>query len=609
MRIKSYWFFVVVLFVFCCTQATNAQYKDLVDTLKKSDQSERRRVLIGFLESHRQRIGPDILTYYKVAEDYAKSINDKQLLKDIDYQLTKKKRVFDKPSSTWKTELEKLANEYHQKGEWYYEGGCYHELSQFHFQREEYEPAFQNAIITLKIFKKNGYENTPSIGKALHEIALNYYVFQDYPEVIKLMKTSITLPAFSRGLDMQRYNNLAMAYLHLDKTDSAKYFLNKTFALAEKYNSNSWKSIVSGSLGNIYFEEKDFQKALKYYKIQVDNSENQEIPMIRLSGYINLSKAYLNLDFTRLAQQTIEKAEDSLNHLSSKFLGDIQQKEKLKKSHFENRYAYALKTQDYKSALIYKDSLNKISERIAQKYNTSQIEIATIKLRIKEDQLKVAETEAKKIRQNLGFLLLIILTLTVLGFILFRIYNSRIKIKKQNERLLTETKIASLKKSKKNSELVQSKIQLNRFIQKINEQKELVKRFRSEFIRLKRISHIHADEVDGTIESLKKIKILTDEDWVNFKFNFRKAYPELMYKLKKYNPTLTSSEKRYLMLASLSLSNKEMANVLGVSEVSIRVTRSRVRKKIEHLPEEITAETIKKALEQSTLKNKSISVN
>ena len=63
------------------------------------------------------------------------------------------------------------------------------------------------------------------------------------------------------------------------------------------------------------------------------------------------------------------------------------------------------------------------------------------------------------------------------------------------------------------------------------------------------------------------------------------------------------------MLASLSLSNKEMANALGVSEATIRVTRSRVRKKLEHLPKEITAETIKKALEQSTLKNKSISVN
>ncbi len=34
------------------------------------------------------------------------------------------------------------------------------------------------------------------------------------------------------------------------------------------------------------------------------------------------------------------------------------------------------------------------------------------------------------------------------------------------------------------------------------------------------------------------------------------------------------------MLASLSLSNKEMANALGVSEAAIRVTLNRVRKKL-----------------------------
>lgn len=602
-------FFVVLLLLFYCTQNANAQYEDLVDTLKKSNQSERRRVFIGFLESHRIRIGENVLEYYKVVEDYAKSINDKQLLKDLNFQLTKRNRVFQKPASEWQTELEKLAKEYHENKEWYYEGGCYHELSQLYFQREEYDLAFQNAIIALDVFKKNGYENTPSIGKALHEIALNYYFFQDYHEVIKLMKASITLPAFSRGLDMQRYNSLAMAYLHLNKMDSAKYFLNKTYTLAEKYNSNSWKSIISGSLGSIYYDENDFPKALKYYKSQVEHSEEQEVPIIRVSGYVNLAKAYLSLDFTSLARQIIAKTEDSLNHSGNSFLGDIQQKEKIYKYHLENKLSYALKTQDYKNALIYKDSLNTISNRLEEKYNTSQIELATIKLRIREHQLRVAESEAKKLRQSLGFVLLIALISAVLGFVLFRVYRSRIKKKKQNERLLSQSKIAALEKSYTRSELDYAKDQINRFIDKINQQNKLVQQFEEKLIRVKKAHQQNPEIIEESLEHLKDIKILTEEDWSNFKFNFGKAYPELLYHLKKYTPALTLSEKRYLMLASLNLSNKEMANAIGVSDATIRVTRSRVRKKIEHLPEEITAETIKKALEQSVLKNKSISVN
>lgn len=574
-------FFVLLLLLFCCSQSVNAQYEDLVDTLKKSDQSERRRVLIGFLESHRERIGKDVLGYYKVAQDYAQSINDKQLLKDIDFQLTKKKRVFDKPTSTWGAELEKLANEYHQKRQWYYEGGCYHELSQFYFQREEYELAFQNAIMALRTFKKNGYKNTPSIGKALHEIALNYYYFQNYPEVIKLMKSSIALPAFSRGLDMQRYNNLAMAYLHLDKKDSAKYFLNKTYVLAEKYNSNSWKSITSGSLGNIYYDEKDYTKALKYYKAQVDNSEDQKIPIIRISGYVNLAKAYLSFDFTNLARQTIEKTEDSLNHTSINFLGDIQQKEKLKKGHLENKFSYAIKIEDYKSALVYKDSLNKISENITKKYNTSQVELATIKLRIKEHQLKVAETEAKEIRQSLGLVLLIVLILAVLGFVLFKVYFLQMKKKKLNERLLLQNKISTLEKSQAYNELDQAREQIKLFADKINQQNELVQQLEDDLIKIKKTHQQDAEVVEESLASLKNLKILTEDDWMNFKYNFGKVYPELMHHLRKNSSRFTASEKRYLMLAFLDLSNKEMSNAIGVSETAIRVTLNRVRKKLQ----------------------------
>lgn len=599
MNNKAKQFFVLLFFVFCCAQQISAQYEDLVDTLKKSDQSERRRVLIGFLESHRVRIGGDILTYYKVAEDYAQSINDKQLLKDIDFQLTKKNRVFNKPKAEWQAEFHKLAKEYHKKKEWYYEGGCYHELSQLHFQNEEYELAFENAIIALKIFKKNTYKNTPSIGKALHEIALNYYFFQDYREVVQLMRASIALPAFSRGLDMQRYNNLAMAYLHLDKKDSAKYFLNKTYALAEKYQSNSWKSIVSGSLGNLYYDEKDYNKALVFYKKQVENSENQDVPLIRVSGYTNLAKVYLNLDFTSLAKQIIAKTEDSLNHPSAAFLGDIQQKEKLKKAHLENKYGYAIKTEDYKSALIYKDSLNKISQSSTEKYNTSQVELVTIKHRIQEHQLKIVETEAKKFRQSLGFVLLIILILTLLGFVLFKVYRARIKKKRQNERLVAQRKIATLEKSYALSELKDAKDQINQFIGKISQQNDLVQKFKNDLMRIKAAHTQDADELEDNLEHLKDIRILTEEDWENFKLNFRKAFPELMYNLRKYTPAFTASEKRYLMLVSLALSSKEMAAALGVSDAAIRVTRSRVRKKIMHLSVEITAENINQVLEQS----------
>ena len=50
-------------------------------------------------------------------------------------------------------------------------------------------------------------------------------------------------------------------------------------------------------------------------------------------------------------------------------------------------------------------------------------------------------------------------------------------------------------------------------------------------------------------------------------------------------PELTPAEIRFMTLAKLNLSTKEMAASLGVSAQSVRVTRHRLLKKI-NLPEE-----------------------
>ncbi|HUH50576.1 MAG TPA: hypothetical protein VLZ11_00550 [Flavobacterium sp.] len=599
MKVRRY--IILFLFLFCYSQHANAQFQDLIDTLKKSDQTERRRILLGYIETHRKKIGNDMLLYYQTAEDYAKSINDTQLLKDLAFQRYKKSRAHDYPEVIKIAELEKLVIEYRDQREWYYEAVCYHELSQIYFQREQYELAFQKATHALKIFKKIGYKNAPFIGKVLNEIALNYYFFQDYEQVIRLMHISIALPAFTNGLDMQRYNNLAMAHLHLNNKDSAKYYLQKTYQLADKYTSNSWRAITSGSLGNIFFDEKDYTKALQYYLTQVQSGEAQEeAPIIRVSGYANLAKVYLKLDFISLAKQTIQKTEDSLGKSNITFLGGIQQKEKISKIHLENKYQLALTAEDYTNALMYRDSLNKITESIAEKYNTFQIELALNKLRIKEHQLEIAAAEHKKFRQSLSFILIVVLLSGVLGFVLFKIYRSRIKNKKQNERLIAQSKVSALENAKTLGELDHAKNQINQFVDKINQQNLLVQQFVDDLIRIKEANQQDADSVEASLASLKDIRILTEDDWVDFKYNFGKAYPELKYHLRKYTPSFTSSEKRYLMLAWLDLSNKEMANALGVSESAIRVTLNRVRKKLQASADESPRQLLNRVAQSKT---------
>ena len=81
------------------------------------------------------------------------------------------------------------------------------------------------------------------------------------------------------------------------------------------------------------------------------------------------------------------------------------------------------------------------------------------------------------------------------------------------------------------------------------------------------------------MEQLTHSTILTDDDWLRFRSIFEKAHPDFMAAQKLLCPGLTPAELRYLVLEKLQLSTHEMAQMLGVSDNTIRQTRARLRRK------------------------------
>ena len=71
-----------------------------------------------------------------------------------------------------------------------------------------------------------------------------------------------------------------------------------------------------------------------------------------------------------------------------------------------------------------------------------------------------------------------------------------------------------------------------------------------------------------------------DKDWEEFKLYFEQIYTGFYAKLKINYPDLTNQELRHCALIRLNLSNAECASLLGISPASIKVTRTRLRKKL-----------------------------
>lgn len=94
----------------------------------------------------------------------------------------------------------------------------------------------------------------------------------------------------------------------------------------------------------------------------------------------------------------------------------------------------------------------------------------------------------------------------------------------------------------------------------------------------------HPDK-SSVVEVRKTLKIIDesfrlDKDWEDFKLYFEQIYTGFYAKLKINYPELTNQELRHCALIRLNLTNAECASILGISPDSIKVSRTRLRKKL-----------------------------
>ena len=86
--------------------------------------------------------------------------------------------------------------------------------------------------------------------------------------------------------------------------------------------------------------------------------------------------------------------------------------------------------------------------------------------------------------------------------------------------------------------------------------------------------------------NLRKLQKLIDEsfrldkDWDEFKIYFEQVYTGFYKNLKEEYPNLTNTELRHCTLIKLNLSISECANILGISPESVKISRFRLKKKM-----------------------------
>lgn len=126
----------------------------------------------------------------------------------------------------------------------------------------------------------------------------------------------------------------------------------------------------------------------------------------------------------------------------------------------------------------------------------------------------------------------------------------------------------------------QKQAQLSNYVRVLAQKNHLIDELSEELKSLNLQNESKNSDKIEKISILIESRLLSDEDWREFKRIFDQVHTGFFVRLKENFPDLTPAEIRLFALIKLNLSTKEVAEILAVSPKSVNVARYRLRKSL-----------------------------
>ncbi len=424
-------------------------------------------------------------------------------------------------------------------------------IATHYWYTKEYAKSFEWSLRLSTLLDNMAPESFPNMAWHLSFIGKCYYHFGDYEKASTYFEkaSNITKTGYNAVSVIESQNTLGLCYQKLGDLDRSDRLLRSVVNDTSQFRNPVWVGIASGNLGYNQYLRGNYEEAIPLFETDIENAIQINDYGLAAGSTIPLADVYLKQSKIEASRQKIEEARAYISrsgqHDRLRNLYPV-----MSKWHAANGYT--------DSSTVYLDSALLATKAYNDKYNALQLVRANQNAQFRERKLEVErlETESKLKLSQRNFLITIIsglLLITILAFII------------RNKYLLKKKQVQTL-------ELTNTKKELHRLTSKIREDNKII-------VELQQNSNTKKNK--EFIDDLKTKSILTNADWVAYQELFYKAYPKFLSSLSKTYPDLSEAEIRCLCLEKLELSNNEMALVLGVSPNSMRVTKHRIRKKLD----------------------------
>jgi len=356
------------------------------------------------------------------------------------------------------------------------------------------------------------------------------------------------------------HTNRGLIYKKEQNYEQALFHNNKAIRIFKELDLHRNLAIALNNQGQIFKNQEINDSAKYYYQKALENYHKVNYSDGTSATYYNLSEIFMR---EGQKEASLEAAYKSLT------LGlEIESKVRISEAYLRLSETYEY-FNELDSALKYYKLHHNLTRDLLVSNQSNTLAMYQAKMGAEVKSLRIQNLEKEKELEANKFWFVIIsicIFLFVVAFFLYR-YFTKIKFKKRKLELdlLNSKKVLDVKEQ-----------ELKTYILNLTEKNIQINKLKEELLQGVKEKQINEDQVAQLLEQ----KILTEEDWENFKSKFNSIYPWFFSHMRKIKAPLTEAEVRFMVLSRLNLSGKEMAKILGISPQSVRVCKMRLKKKL-----------------------------
>ncbi|QOW10321.1 hypothetical protein Q73A0000_08060 [Kaistella flava (ex Peng et al. 2021)] len=367
-------------------------------------------------------------------------------------------------------------------------------------------------------------------------------------------------------------DNMGLYYYRTGDLKKAKKNIEEASSLAKSIGDEVRYAKTLGNLAQIYEGNRDYRTAIKLILEDIEISERNGRNKNSMYAYTILTRLYIAINRLEDAKISAKKADEIAETKSYFKINELEiLKLKLHIIYKEGRNGEELLVRRRIDAL--EDSLNKTD-------GVLPLNQANWMLQKRKYQHNIDDTQKRL--SSVSFWKNVIFVVAVFLILLAVLILMNAKIREKNRKIQTEKRIVEYENAKLRNEqkLLEAHKTLDSQIDFLKEKNIQIQKLHLEIQNIKESKSSSIEKEHGKLDEILKSHLMTEENWLSFKREFKKGHATFYQTLQDSFPEITDSSLRIILLRKLGFANSEIAGLLGITVDAVKKSKQRLKHKL-----------------------------